>query len=107
MVAPSDVILSEPIHIDLSVMTAAETASVKRRLAIIYELDKTRIMTRPFRHLNYFLWRGYQSLKQVFSLQGFIDLRIKGKNGSWKIDRNAAWALDDGRALDKLVKHRI
>ena len=106
-VAAGDMILSESICFDLAAMTAADAASIKRRLAMVNELDKTRIMTRPFRHLGYFMWRGYQSLMQVISQQGFIYLQIKGRNGKWKIDKNAAWALDDGRALDKLVKHRI
>ena len=33
-------------------------------------------------------------------------VQIKGKRGIWKIDMyGKAWLLDDGLALDRLVKH--
>ena len=39
--------------------------------------------------------------------EGFIYIQVKGRNGSWKLDKRAAWALDEGRAVDRLVKHQL
>lgn len=106
-VNPSDLILSSYLYQDEMKRTPAETAEIRRRLAKMKEMEKTRIMTLPFRQASYWIWRAVQALKRVWSKEGFIYVQIKGRNGTWKLDRNAAWMLDDGRALDRLAKHRL
>ena len=70
-------------------------------------MERTNLMTVPFRQANYLIWRAFQALKRVLTKEGFIYVQIKGRNGTWKLDQDAAWILDDGRALDRLVKHRL
>ena len=64
-------------------------------------------MSLPFRQLNFHLWKGFQALKGVFARNPFIYLRAKGYNASWKLGREAGWALDEGRAIDRVVKSRV
>lgn len=45
--------------------------------------------------------------KSIIWKDDFIYMQVAGRNGTFKLDRNAAWALDDGRALDRVVKHRL
>ena len=106
-VTPSDVILSSYLSQDDLKRTPAETAEIQRRLAKMKEIERSRILTLPFRQASYWIWRAFQALKRVWSKEGFIYVQIKGRNGIWKLDQNAAWMLDDGRALDRLVKHRL
>ena len=106
-VSPSDVILSSYLYQDEVKRTPAEAAEIQRRLAKMKEIEKTRIMTLPFRQASYWIWRAVQALKRMCSNEGFIYVQIKGRNGTWKLDQNAAWMLEEGRALDRLAKHRL
>jgi hypothetical protein len=72
-----------------------------------HEVAKTQILTLPFRQASYWIWRGIKELKDVLWKDRFIFLHVKGRNGVWKLDKTPAWVLDEGRALDRLVKHRI
>ena len=88
-------------------LTPAELAHVRDQQAKMREIEKSRILTLPFRQASYWLWKAFEAFKKVWSKDGFIYIRVKGMNGTWKLDKNAAWALDDGRALDRLVKHEL
>ncbi len=83
----------------------AETAEIRRRENQKRELDRTRIMTRPFRQASYLSWKGFTKFKKLVFSEGFIYLKVKGRNGVWKLDRNAAWLLEDGKAIDRLIKY--
>lgn len=98
---PSQVDLSAYAH-DLKHLDAAE---LRRRRDKIREMDKTRIMTIPFRRFSFAIWKGFTAMKRLWVSEGFILLSIKGHNGTWKLNRNVAWLLEDGKALDRLVKH--
>ena len=105
MANPGHVEASDRIYKDEGKRPEAETAEIRRRQDQMRELDKTRIMTRPFRQASYWSWKGFTSLRKLVASEGFIHFKIKGKNGVWKLDRNAAWLLEDGKAIDKLVKY--
>lgn len=68
---------------------------------------KTNLLTLPFRQANYWMWRGFIGVRRAFTTEGFHYLHVAGHNRVWKLDSNPAWALDDGKALDKLVKIKI
>ena len=104
LVAPTDVVASDRIYTDDTKRSEAEMAEIRRRQAQIRELDRTRIMTRPFRHFNYWSWKGFTQVRNMVTSEGFIYLKVKGRNGVWKLDKNAAWLLEDGKAIDRLVK---
>ena len=46
-------------------------------------------------------------MKKMLTLDGLVLVQVQNKNGVWKLDTNAAWMLDDGRILDRLVKRRF
>ena len=108
VVAPyQDVILSEFIYTAPAKSSPAELAAARREEDRWRELAKTNIMTLPFRQASYWMWRGFMLVKNIIWKDSFVYVQVIGKNGTFKFDRNAAWALDNGRALDRLVKHRL
>jgi len=68
---------------------------------------KTNLLTLPFRQANYWMWRGFIGVRRAFTNEGFHYLHVKGQNRVWKLDSDPAWALDDGKALHRLVKVKI
>ncbi|KAL8952738.1 MAG: hypothetical protein Q9222_001387 [Ikaeria aurantiellina] len=61
----------------------------------------------PFRQLGFLCGNGFRAIKAVFMSNPFIFLRAKGFNGTWKLGKESGWALEDGRALDRVVKSRV
>lgn len=86
-------------------LSPAELAEKYRRQAEMQEIEKSKILTLPFRQASYWTWRGFQVLKKAVFKEDFIYLKVKNKNGIWKVDKTPAWAAEDGRVLDRLVKH--
>lgn len=107
VVAAEDVTLSSPMFQSDTRLAEAEHLEISQRQNKLKELNRTRIMTAPFRHAGYFIWRAFRGAKIFLSNEGFIYMRVNGKNGVWKINRNAAWSLENGKALDRLVKHDL
>lgn len=70
-------------------------------------LREGSILTLPFRQLLFHLWKGFQGLKGAFTNNPFIYLRAKGYQGSWKLGKGEGWALDEGRALDRILRARM
>ncbi|KAL2037354.1 hypothetical protein N7G274_009839 [Stereocaulon virgatum] len=85
----------------------AALADLKHRQEQLAAFAKTHLMTLPFRQAGYWIWRGCVGLKRAYTSEGFLYLHLKGNNRVWKMDRDPAWALDDGKALDRLVKVKI
>ena len=91
-----------------------DTQPSPKDLEIAERLDRIRSETGwinlPVRWSGYLgIWfaRRGQYLWTLFSVDPFIAARITGKRGVMKIPRKAAWILDGGRGLDRLVKHKI
>ena len=105
--ASSDIIFSEFLFIAPIKLSPAERRIAQQQEDRKREHDKSRILTLPFRQASYWMWRGFQSIKKALWKSDFIYVQVKGRNLPFKLDRDAAWALDDGRALDRLVKHRL
>ena len=85
----------------------AALADLNHRQKKLAAFAKTHLMTLPFRQAGYWIWRGCVGLKRAYTSEGFLYLHLKGNNRVWKMDRDPAWALDDGKALDRLVKVKI
>ena len=77
----------------------------QQEIDLIRGWQKNNLMTLPFREAGYWTWKGLKTVKKTWNQEAFIYMRVKGKNGTWKLDSDPAWALDEGRALDRLVKH--
>ena len=68
----------------------------------MHELDRERIMTAPFRHMNYAIGKGLAALGRVWTREGFVRLYVEGKMGSgWKVDRGG-WV----GGVDRVMKVR-
>ena len=103
----SSIFMSSELYIPEVKLTPLELALKRRQEVQMREKEKERILTLPFRQANYWTWRGFQSMKHVFFGDKFIYLTVKGKNGAWKLNKEAAWVLDSGRALDRLTEKKL
>ena len=72
-----------------------------------YAFVRTNLHTLPSRQAIYWLWRGFMGVRRAFTNEGFLYLHVKGHSRVWKLDGDPAWALEDGKALDRLVRVRI
>ncbi|OAA58560.1 hypothetical protein SPI_06633 [Niveomyces insectorum RCEF 264] len=65
------------------------------------EYEMTHLMTAPFRHA----WMGagvaWRGIRRAFSREGFARVEVDGRY--YKLDVTGGWALENGRALDRLV----
>ncbi|KAI9886691.1 MAG: hypothetical protein M1823_001467 [Watsoniomyces obsoletus] len=61
-------------------------------------------LLRPFQKLGAAWRRMLWSLAKIWTRGGFVKVKVKGKGGVYKVDRDGGWALDEGKALDRLVK---
>lgn len=83
-----------------------EAREIRRDYEEMRALNKESILSSPFRLGSYLLWKVFRSFRSVFSSDRFVFLRIKGK-GVWKLNTQAAWALEEGKAIDKLIKYKF
>lgn len=102
-----DVVLSDHAFIQPVKLSPAELIAARKEEERRRELERSRILTLPFRQASHWMWRGFMVFKSIIWKDDFIYMQVAGRNGTFKLDRNAAWALDDGRALDRVVKHRL
>jgi hypothetical protein len=65
------------------------------------EYERSHIMTAPFRHASQAFYNLFASLRRAWTRDGFMKLKVKGQ--VYKLDITGGWALDGGRALDRLV----
>ena len=65
-----------------------------------YEL--AHIWSAPFRHLGRGVRSAWRGLKQSLTGSGFATLKIQGDE--YKLDISNAWMLDDGKALERLIR---
>ncbi|KAI9724867.1 MAG: hypothetical protein M1812_000143 [Candelaria pacifica] len=104
IVKPSEFILSSrlagPSTEDLSLANKKARQSEERAR----DLDRRRIMTAPFREMGRAMRRAWGFLIGIWTREGFLKVHIQGKFGHWQLDREGGWALENGKALDKLVK---
>jgi hypothetical protein len=62
------------------------------------------ILTLPFRQLNVLFYNLFKAAVRTWSREGFLELGIRSK--VYKLDVTGGWALDEGRALDRLIRAR-
>lgn len=107
-VPPSDVTISSHVfNEDIDQRSKATIAEIARREERLHVFARTNLFTLPFRRAGYWMWRGFVGIKSAFTSGGFHSLHVRGNNMVWKLDKDPAWALDDGKALDKLVRIKM
>ncbi|KAL8842671.1 MAG: hypothetical protein Q9170_000446 [Blastenia crenularia] len=104
-VPASDISLSQKIHAEKYSGGSLSVLDRRRKQAErAQKLKEGNFMTLPFRQLGYHLRNGFSALKAVFTNNPFIYMSAKGYHKTWKLEVESGWALDEGRALDRLVK---
>ncbi|KAL8905885.1 MAG: hypothetical protein Q9207_002362 [Kuettlingeria erythrocarpa] len=103
--------LSEPLNSDTSGGVPLRMLELRRKRAEkVKKLGEGSIFLLPFRQLGFHLWNGWQAIKGTFLTEPFIYLTAKGYYGTWKVGKNgtgAGWALDEGRAIDRILKTKL
>lgn len=79
----------------------AEMALRRARAEAEAKYDKEHLMTSPFRHLGRAVKEAFVATRRALTGEGFV--KIKVNNVGYKLDVSSAWALDGGRALDRLI----
>ncbi|KAL8766104.1 MAG: hypothetical protein Q9209_007002 [Squamulea sp. 1 TL-2023] len=107
----NDIKLSRPLFQERSSHNNpfSDNLEHRRRLEAekLRKLREGNYLLLPFRQLGFHLSKGFQGLKDALTRNPFIYLRAKGFNGSWKLDKETGWALEDGRAIDRIIKSRM
>lgn len=66
------------------------------------EYDRNYLLTSPFRHAGKAFMSLFVNTKRALVRDGFLKVNVKGQK--YKLDITGGWVLDNGRALDKLVR---
>ncbi|KAH7360438.1 hypothetical protein BKA65DRAFT_493128 [Rhexocercosporidium sp. MPI-PUGE-AT-0058] len=105
-VKPEEIELSHrfvPVNKKVSIEEAKERAMLIR-MARERELqyERSHIMTSPFRRMSQLSFKMFTELKRVWTRDQMLKMVIHDR--SYKVDISGGWALDGGRALDRLAK---
>jgi hypothetical protein len=87
-------------------LSAAERLEVRRKMEREQEEERAKsIWTAPFRHTNKAFYDLFKAMTRAWTREGFLELGIKGQ--SYKLDVSGGWALDEGKAIDRLAKLKL
>ncbi|KAL2271759.1 hypothetical protein VTJ83DRAFT_1130 [Remersonia thermophila] len=90
-------------HVSLAERVRAERAEREAREARRkYTMD--HLLTAPFRDAARVFGAAWDGIKRSFHRGGFAKVRLGKKE--YKLDITGGWALDDGRAMDRLLAVR-
>lgn len=82
---------------ELRALRVQEEEEKRKRM----EYERSHILTAPFRHASMAFYELFRALRQTWTREGFTKMQVKGRQ--YKLDVSGGWALDDGRAIDRLV----
>jgi hypothetical protein len=108
-VAPGELRINYPLAPVEKRVSAAEVSArrlqeeVERQRQLEYE--RSHLMTTPFRQMNRLAFEMFRAIRRTWTREGFLKIDIKGK--TYKVDITGGWALDGGKALDRLVKVKL
>lgn len=84
-------------------LSATERLAIARRQADEQDAERQKsILLAPFRHASQAFYRLFMTISRTWSREGFLKLGAKGQ--TYKLDVTGGWALDEGRALDRICK---
>ena len=102
-----DVTLSSRLFHDNIEQINSARKRIDEREFRLHAFATTNLLTLPMRQTQYWMWRGFLGVKRAFTDENFLYLHIKGYNSKWRLDSDPEFALNDGKALDKLVAVKI
>ncbi|OAF55241.1 hypothetical protein VC83_08156 [Pseudogymnoascus destructans] len=102
--SPADLLLNHSIYVPPTrPATASERFELARLQAEEREAERKKsVMLAPFRHASHAAFGLFVAIKRTWTRDGFLDLKA-GKR-RYKLDITGGWALDEGRALDRICK---
>jgi hypothetical protein len=80
-------------------MAMVQREEAERKKALEYE--QTHIMSAPFRHMSRAFFSLFKATARTWTREGFAKLKANGQ--TYKLDVTGGWALDGGKAIDRLV----
>jgi hypothetical protein len=102
---PEDLTLNRRIYVPPvdPRQSAVERLEERRRLEREQEEERRKsIWWRPFRDANRAFHKLFRAMRLVWTRDSFLELAVKGSK--YKLDVGGGWGLDEGRALDRLVR---
>ncbi|KAH0542569.1 hypothetical protein FGG08_003074 [Glutinoglossum americanum] len=105
LVPSASISLSTPLFHPLPApLTPAQRREAAAQEARQREIERSKIPTAPFRHFWHFLKQLMRTLVRVWSREGFVKVKVEGKSGVWRLDREGGWMLDEGKGIDRIVR---
>lgn len=106
-VRPDECALNMPVYYPVSALTPQQKQALDSRNAQLRKLEqedekKKSILTAPFRHFSKAMFALMKNTQRIWTRDGFLEVRAQGKK--YKLDITGGWALDEGRAIDRLIK---
>ncbi|KAI0850955.1 hypothetical protein F5Y00DRAFT_231257 [Daldinia vernicosa] len=105
-VDPNDVVMKAPLYnrkappSDYEKMLMKKQEEVRRKQEREYEMN--HLMTAPFRHGKQAFSMLFKNFRRGLTGEGFAPITINGVK--YKLDITSAYVLEEGRALDRIVK---
>ncbi len=107
LVKPEQCTLNMPLYYPLHSLPPAQRQAMEQRALALkrkeQEAEREKsILTAPFRHASQAFFALMKATQRIWTREGFLDFKVGTK--TYKLDISGGWALDEGRALDRLVK---
>ncbi|KAK3990562.1 hypothetical protein QBC44DRAFT_324859 [Cladorrhinum sp. PSN332] len=87
----------------LAEMVREERAEIERKKAE-REYTMNNLLTAPFRDMGKAISYAFSGIRRSFNREGFANINVGKK--TFKLDVTGGWALDNGRAMDRLLPIR-
>ncbi|OTB08603.1 hypothetical protein M426DRAFT_7342 [Hypoxylon sp. CI-4A] len=105
-VDPYDVVMKAPMYNRKAAPSEYEKMLMRREQEAQRKKDReyemNHLMTAPFRHGGQAISILFSNIRRGLTGEGFAPVTIKGVK--YKLDITSAYALEEGRALDRIVK---
>lgn len=82
---------------ELRQMRIEDEARIKQEV----EYERSHIMTSPFRQMSRIFHSVFKAIGKTWTGEGFMIMQVKGSR--YRLDVSGGWAMDGGKALDRLV----
>lgn len=95
-----------PLNLQLQINSLVPYLKPKSILVAATDVTFSKSIYNPNQPANYSSSPAFQSIREWFTKERFVDVTVKNRILPLSIAVDAAWADDHGRTLDKVVKHR-
>ncbi|KAI1807888.1 hypothetical protein F4811DRAFT_503562 [Daldinia bambusicola] len=103
---PSDVVMKAPLYNRKAPLSEYEKVLLKKqeeaRRKQEREYEMNHLMTAPFRHARQAFGLLFKNFRRGLTGEGFAPIYVNGVR--YKLDITSAYVLEEGRALDRIVK---